>query len=359
MSDLRLFTPLSLGDLRLNNRIVMAPMTRNRASVDHIPTEHMALYYAQRASAGLIITEGTSPSINGEGYARIPGIWNEEQILGWRKVTEAVHDRGGKIFVQLMHTGRISHRLNMHEGALIVAPSEVRAKGNMRTDQEGGQAHPVPYAMTEGEVHDAVLEFVQAATNAITAGFDGVELHAANGYLIEQFIRPTTNQRTDAYGGTTEKYAHFALEVARQVAEAIGKDRVGIRLSPYGEMNDMPYQPEFDEIYRYLADQLGEYVTYIHLINASEGEGYTALRQYVRQVFPGILILNRSYTKERAEEDLQNGAADLISFGTPFIANPDLPERFEQEAPLAEGDPSTFYSPGEKGYTDYPKLDEE
>ncbi|PKK38093.1 alkene reductase [Siphonobacter sp. SORGH_AS_0500] len=357
MPESQLFSTAQLGAIELSNRIVMSPMTRSRATVDHVPTEAMAVYYAQRASAGLIITEGTGPSINGTGYARIPGIWNEEQILAWRTVTEAVHDRDGKIFLQLMHTGRASHALNMPEGGLIVAPSAIQAKGSIQTDQEGLQAFAVPNEMTEGEIQDAIKEFVQAATNAITAGFDGVELHGANGYLIEEFIRPSSNKRTDAYGGSTENYARFLLEVAKEIAEVIGKDRLGVKLSPYGEGNDMPYDQSYDEIYKYLADQLTEHVTYVHLI--SKGEETQALESYFRQHFNGTLILNGGYTKEKAEEDIAKNNADLISFGQLFIANPDLPERFLQNAPLAEADPTTFYTPGEKGYTDYPKMDEE
>ncbi len=357
MPELKLFSTAQLGATDLTNRMVMGPMTRSRATVDHVPTEAMALYYAQRASAGLIITEGTSPSINGCGYSRIPGIWNEDQILAWRTVTDAVHDREGKIFVQLMHTGRASHPLNMPEGGLIIAPSAIRAKGNVQTDQESLQAFPIPDEMTEGEIQDAIKEFVQAATNAITAGFDGVELHGANGYLIEEFIRPSSNKRTDAYGGSTENYARFLLEVSSEIAEAIGKDRLGVKLSPYGEGNDMPYDKAYDEIYKYLADKLTDKVTYVHLI--SQEEKTQEIETYFRQHFKGTLLLNGGYTKEKAEKDLIENKADLISFAQLFIANPDLPERFLQNAPLAEADPATFYTPGEKGYTDYPKIDEE
>lgn len=352
-----LFSTAPLGAIELNNRIVMSPMTRSRATVNHVPTEAVAVYYAQRASAGLIITEGTSPSINGCGYARIPGLWNEEQILAWRKVTDAVHERGGKIFVQLMHTGRASHALNMPEGGLIVAPSAIQAKGTIQTDQEGLQGYPVPEEMTAGEIQDAVKEFVQAATNAITAGFDGVELHGANGYLIEEFLRPSSNTRTDAYGGSTENHARFLLEVAQEVADVIGRDRLGVKLAPYGENNDMPYDPAYDVIYTHLADHLSDKVTYVHLI--SKGEETQELETYFRQHFSGTLILNGGYTKEKAEADVTEEKADLISFGQLFIANPDLPERFLQNAPLAKPDPSTFYTPGEKGYIDYPRLDEE
>ncbi|MBO9638394.1 MAG: alkene reductase [Siphonobacter aquaeclarae] len=361
MRSSRLFAPAQLGNLTLSNHIVMAPMTRSRATALHVPTDEIATYYAQRASAGLLITEGASPSPNGEGYARIPGIWNEAQIKGWRKVTDAVHAKGGKIFIQLMHTGRIGHALNLTNGGEVLAPSAVKAEGAIYTDQEGMKDHPVPRAMTTEEVQDAVQEFVQAAINAVTAGFDGVEIHGANGYLIEQFIRPTTNQRTDQYGGTTENYARFALEIAERTAAAIGKDKTGIRLSPYGVASDMPYQPEFDSIYAYLAEKLGDYVTYVHLVDHS-ALGAPAvpdsIKQLFRETYTGTLILSGGYTKETAEADLESGKADLIAIGRPFISNPDLVERLQQGAALSDPDPDTFYTPGEKGYTDYPVLEE-
>lgn len=360
MSSL-LFAPAQLGNLTLSNHIVMAPMTRSRATALHVPTDEIATYYAQRASAGLLITEGASPSPNGEGYARIPGIWNDAQIKGWRKVTDAVHAKGGKIFIQLMHTGRIGHALNLTNGGEVIAPSAVKAEGAIYTDQEGMKEHPEPRAMTTDEVQDTIQEFVQAAINAVTAGFDGVEIHGANGYLIEQFIRPTTNHRTDAYGGSTENFARFALEVAQKTAAAIGKDKTGIRLSPYGVASDMPYQPEFDDIYAYLAENLSDYVTYVHLVDHS-AMGAPAvpdtIKNLFRHAYKGTLILSGGYTRETAEADLETGKGDLIAFGRPFISNPDLVERLQLEAPFNEADPSTFYSPGEKGYTDYPVLEE-
>lgn len=340
----------------------MAPMTRSRA-IGNIPNDLMATYYQQRAGAGLIITEGTSPSPNGLGYSRIPGIFNQEQVEGWRKVTEAVHEKDAKIFIQLMHTGRVSHPLNMPEGAQLIAPSAVVAKGDMWTDQEAMQPHPTPRAMTSNEINESLQEFVTAAKNAIEAGFDGVELHSANGYLLEQFLNPGTNQRADAYGGSVEKRARFVLEVAAAVAEAIGKEKVGIRLSPYSVFNDMPLYEETDQTYQYLASELNKLgLAYVHLINyttAGDPAALKALVQEIRNSFKNTLILSAGYTQERAEKDLQSGLADLVAFARFFISNPDLVERFKTGAELAEPDVNTFYSPDEKGYIDYPTFQEQ
>jgi len=240
-----LFSETVLGPLKLQNRLVMCPLTRNRA-IDNIPNALMAQYYAQRASVGLIITEGTSPSPNGLGYPRIPGIFSAAQVAGCKPITEAVHAKGAKIFIQFMHCGRIAHVLNLPAGARVLGPSAVAAAGEMYTDAEGMKPHPVPQAMTEADIKTAIEEFSQAAKNAVAAGFDGIELHSANGYLLEQFIRPNSNQRTDRYGGSIENRARFVLEVAEAVIGAIGKDRVGIRLSPFGVFNDMPLYAEND-----------------------------------------------------------------------------------------------------------------
>ena len=357
-----LLSPYKKSGLSLKNKVVMAPMTRSRA-INNIPNDLMATYYQQRAGAGLIITEGTSPSPNGLGYARIPGIYSQEQVEGWRKTTEAVHEKGAKIFVQLMHTGRVSHPLNMPQGAKILAPSAVVAKGDMWTDQEGMQPQPAPRAFTLTELRETIQEFVNAAKNAVKAGFDGVELHAANGYLLEQFLNPATNQRTDEYGGSVENRARFILEIAAAVTEAIGKEKVGIRLSPYGVFNDMPHYNEIDQTYQYLTKELDKLgLTYIHLINFTTMDDPTKLQKLVKDIrnsFKNTLILCGGYTQERAEKDLQNNQADLIAFGRPFISNPDLVERFETGAELVQPDPNTFYSADEKGYIDYPTLQEQ
>ncbi|KAB7726118.1 alkene reductase [Rudanella paleaurantiibacter] len=357
----KLFAPAQLGGLTLSNPIVMAPMTRNRATAGHDVTDIMATYYEQRASAGLLITEGVAPSPNGNGYARVPGLYTPEQVAGWKAVTAAVHAKGGRIFAQLMHTGRVGHPVNMHAGGQVLAPSAIAAAGQIYTDEQGMLDHPTPRAFTTEEVKATVQEFVTAAQNAIEAGFDGVELHGANGYLIEQFLRPTSNTRTDEYGGSVENYARFALEVAEGVSAAIGKEKVGIRLSPYGVFNDMPYSPEYDAIYTYLAEKLNDYVVYVHLVDhASMGAPAVApeIVAQIRQLYTGTLILSGGYTAQTAEEALESGRADLVAFGRPFIANPDLVERFKAGADLNQPDFSTFYTPGEKGYTDYPVLAE-
>jgi N-ethylmaleimide reductase len=355
----KLFGHFEGHGLTLRNHIVMAPMTRSRA-IGNIPNELMVEYYSQRSGAGLIITEGTAPSPDGLGYARIPGIFSKEQVAGWKAVTDAVHNNGGKIFIQLMHTGRISHPANMPSGAKVVSASAIQAAGEMWTDSEGMQPHPVPHALSITEINETVAAFVSAAKNAIDAGFDGVELHGANGYLIEQFIRPTSNTRIDQYGGNTENYARFALEVCKAVAEAIGKEKTAIRLSPYGVFNDMPYDSEMDAIYMYLVKELNKLgVLYIHLVDHSSmgaPKVPQAIKASIRKAFNRILILSGGYNADLAEKDLNAGNADLIAFGRPFIANPDLVDKYRNGLSLITPDFNTFYTPGEKGYTDYPKA---
>lgn len=354
----RLFSEYRLGDVNLHNRIVMSPMTRSRA-IDNLPNDLMRTYYQQRASAGLIITEGTSPSPNGLGYPRIPGIFSEAQVEAWKPVTEAVHEQGGSIFMQLMHTGRISHPLNLPEGARVLAPSAVAAAEQMFTDAEGMQPLPVPEAMTADDIRTAIDEYVQAAHNAVAAGFDGIELHGANGYLLEQFIRPNTNQRDDDYGGSIENRARFVLEVVEAITDAIDHHKVGIRLSPYGVFNDMPLYDEMEADYTYLAQELDSLdVVYVHLVDHSAmgaPEVPASIKEVFRNEYCGTLILSGGYDAERAEKDLPS-KADLIAVGRPFLANPDLPERWKTNAQLNEPDYDTFYTPGEKGYTDYPAL---
>jgi N-ethylmaleimide reductase len=358
MSDSLLFSPFTLGSRALRNRLVMSPMTRSRASHGGVPNALMAEYYGQRAGAGLIVTEGTSPSPNGIGYPRIPGLWSQEQVAGWHLVTDAVHARGGTIFVQLMHTGRIGHPLNLPAGGEILAPSAVQAEGQMHTDAEGSQPYPMPRAMTEAEVRAAVDEHVTAARNAMAAGFDGVELHGANGYLIEQFLSPQTNQRTDAWGGSLEKRRRFAIEVARAVTGAIGGERVGIRLSPYGANADMKPYPEIDETYGALAPELAAAaLQYIHVVDHSAMGAPPvpeALKLTLRRLWPRTFILAGGFDRARAEAALAERRADLIAFGRPFLANPDLVARFTRDLPLNAPDFPTFYTPGPAGYTDYP-----
>jgi N-ethylmaleimide reductase len=359
MSD-TLLLPYNSGLLELKNRTVMAPMTRSRATSDNIPVDIMAEYYRQRADAGLIITEGTSPSPNGLGYSCIPGIFNKKQVEGWRKITNAVHEKGGKIFVQLMHTGRIGHPLNLPEGAEVLAPSAVLASGQMYTVQGGMKDHPEPRAFTTEEVISTISEFINAAKNAVEAGFDGVELHGANGYLIEQFINPGTNTRTDQYGGSIENRSRFLLEIVEQLVNAVGKNKVGVRFSPYGAFNDMPRYDEVDETYTYLAEKLNELeILYIHVLDHSPGNNLPEIiniKNVIRSRFQNILIFCGGFDHHKAENELKKGIADLIAFGVPFLSNPDLVERMKTGAELNPPDYTTFYTPGEKGYTDYPFL---
>ncbi|MEM8526593.1 MAG: alkene reductase [Bacteroidota bacterium] len=357
-----LFDAYEIGSTSLKNRIVMAPLTRCRATADHIPTDLMATYYSQRAGAGLIITEGTAPSPNGAGYARIPGIYNQEQTAAWKKVTDAVHEANGKIFLQLMHTGRVSHKANMPENARVLAPSAIELEETkMYVDGEGELPTTAPKAMSSEEITATINEYVKAAQNAIKAGFDGVEVHGANGYLIEQFISPTSNQRSDEYGGSIEARCKFAIEVAQRVSDAIGKERVGIRLSPYGVMNEVGFEEAVEETFVYLAKQLREIgLTYIHIADhESMGapEVPNSIKEKIAQHFGGTIILSGGYNREQANQDLENKLGHLVAFGRPYIANPDLALRLEHDEVLAQPDPDYFYTPGEKGYTDYAILE--
>ena len=360
MKKYKLFNSIKVGVIEMRNRIVMAPMTRCRA-IGNFPNELMARYYQQRATAGLIITEGTSPSPNGLGYARIPGIFNEAQTLGWKKVTSAVHQRGGKIIIQLMHTGRISHVLNMPKGTQIEAPSAIRAAGQMWTDAKGMQYYPTPKEMTAEDIVSTHAEYVTAAKNAIEAGFDGVELHGANGYLLEEFLSPATNVRNDKYDGSIENRCRFVIEVATAVAAAIGKGRTGIRLSPYGVAGDMPNYPEIDATYDYLSKELNKLgIAYIHLVDHSAMGAPIVpveIKKLIRKNFKNTIIICGGYDKESAEADLDSGLCDLIAFGRPFINNPDLVERMEHNQELSQNlKTDLFYSADEKGYTDYPNF---
>jgi N-ethylmaleimide reductase len=358
------FEPAKLGPLTFANHLVMAPMTRSRA-LGNVPNELMAEYYRQRATAGLIITEGVSPSADGLGYARIPGLFNQEHVTNWQRITETVHHHGGHMFVQLMHAGRVFHPLNLPEGAQGIAPSAVAAAGQMWTDQQQMQDQPAPRAIAPEELARVRDEFVQSAKLALEAGFDGVELHGANGYLLEQFLNPASNQRTDEYGGSVQNRARFVLEVTKAVAEAIGSERTGIRLSPWGVFNDQPNYPEIDETYAYLAGELQKIgVVYLHLVD-HQSMGAPAVPAHVvpliREKFTNTLILSGGYNTVAQIDAALAGAADLIAIGRPFISNPDLVERLQKGLPLAEADQATFYAPGPggfaDGYTDYPTAD--
>lgn len=360
MKEQIIFSPLQLGSLQLANRIAMAPMTRCRA-IGNIPNDLMAEYYQQRNAAGLLITEGTSPAPEGLGYARIPGIFSEEQVAGWKKVTDAAHAGGAKISIQLMHTGRISHPYNMPEGTRVLAPSAVKPKGQMWTDSAMMQDFPEPEAMTAEDLERTKQAYVHAARNAMAAGFDFVELHGANGYLLEQFLSPFSNIRTDQYGGSIENRCRFVLETAEAVANAIGRERTGIRLSPYGVASDMPHYPEIEATYDYLSRSLNTLgIGYIHLVDHSAMGAPVVpdrIRELIRKNFNQTLILSGGYTLERAESDLAAHKADLIAFGRPFINNPDLVNRFRNELPLNQDlKTDLFYAAGPEGYTDYPVI---
>ncbi|MDC7690968.1 alkene reductase [Vogesella indigofera] len=351
-----LFTPTRLGSLSLKNRIVMAPLTRSRA-IGNLPNELMEQYYRLRAEAGLIITEGTSPSPNGLGYARIPGLFNAEQVQGWRRVTDGVHQAGGRIFVQLMHTGRVSHHANMPAGASVLAPSALAVPGEMWTDSDGMQPHPVPREMSEADIAHSIAEYAASAKLAIAAGFDGVELHAANGYLIDQFLNTASNQRHDRWGGLVENRIRFAVEVARATVAAIGAERVGMRISPYGVFNAQLPDAEMDEVYLRLIDELNALgLLYIHIVDHSAmgaPEVSPELKARLRAAFNGQYILSGGYDVARADADLDAQRGDLVAFGRPFISNPDLVAKLKSEQQLVAPDFATFYTPGAEGYTDY------
>jgi len=357
---MKLFDSYKLGDLKLSNRMVMAPMTRSRA-ISNIPNELMAEYYSQRATAGLIITEGIAPSANGLGYPRIPGLYTKDQLEGWKQVTKAVHDAGGKILAQLMHTGRASHPDNMEENTEIVAPSAVGLSGEMWTDQNGMQSYPVPKEMTLDDIHQAIEEYKVAADNAIKSGFDGVEIHGANGYLVDQFINTASNKRTDNYGGSKEKRARFAIEVAKAVSEKIGSDKTGIRFSPYGVFNDQEIFDGIDDTFEYLAREMGKLnLLYIHIVDHSSmgaPEVPLLVKTKMKSAFNGVVIASGGRDAEKAEKALESGEGELVAFGRSFLANPDLPYRFKNNLGLNSPDFDTFYTPGEKGYTDYPAVE--
>ncbi len=352
----KLLTPYTKGNLNFKNHLVMAPMTRSRA-IGNLPNDLMAEYYGQRNGAGLIITEGVAPAPEGLGYPRIPGVFTQAQVEGWKATANAVHKGGSKIFMQLMHTGRIGHGDNVGEGVKVMGPSAVKAAGQIYSDTSGMVDHHEPEAFTTSQVKEVIESYVTAAKNAVEAGFDGVELHGANGYLIEQFLNPNVNHRTDEYGGSIANRAKFALEIAAKTAVAIGKEKVGIRFSPFNTYNDQqPYATEeVFETYTYLAAELNKLeIAYIH-INLNPAIT-NELLQAIRANYQGTLILCGGFTPETAEQKLTEGVADLIAFGALYLANPDLDKRIAAKAAFNSPDFSTAFMPGPKGYTDYPTL---
>jgi len=351
-----LLTPYHKGPLQLKNHLVMAPMTRSRA-IGNMPNELMVDYYAQRSGAGLIVTEGTAPSPDALGYSRIPGIFSKEQTKAWKAITAAVHAAGSKIFLQLMHTGRIGHPANLPAGARLVGASVIKAAGEIWTDALGKQAYPEPEALTDEEVKTVIAEHVNAARNAMDAGFDGVELHGANGYLIEQFLNPHVNNRTDSWGGSIRNRARLPIMIVQEIAAAIGAGKVGVRFSPYSTLGDLPPYNEQDvhDTYTLLATELSNTgIAYLHI-------GVSAVIPQktfdaVRHAFKGTIILCNGLTPETALEALNAGFADLVAFGRAFLANPDLDKRIAGGAILNQPDFNTLYTPGPVGYTDYAVL---
>lgn len=351
-----LFSPGSLGDVELSNRIVMAPMTRSRAGEGDVPTALTVEYYRQRATAGLIVTEGAQPSANGKGYCRTPGIHTPEQVAAWRQVVEAVHEEGGRIALQIMHCGRIAHPDNQLPGAEIVAPSAVQARGQIYTDTAGMQDHGMPRALETAEIPGVIEEYRQATINAFEAGFDAVELHCTSGYLPAQFLSTGTNQRTDQYGGSVANRIRFVVEVLEAMGSVAGAGRVGMRICPGNPFNDLQ-DDDPRETFAALLDAVRPMgLAWLHVIRLPRGPvDNLAL---AREHFGGPLIINESYSRDEADAAIQAGEATAVSFGRPFIANPDLVERFRRNAPLADFDLATLYTPGSKGYIDYPALED-
>jgi len=363
MTD-NIFSPYNLGDLTLPNRMVMAPMTRNRADENGVPRPMMATYYAQRATAGLIVTEATQVSPRANGYMFTPGIHTEDQARGWESVTEAVHLAGGRIFLQLWHTGRVSHPLLQPDGTDPVAPSAIRADTMVFTPN-GFEPAAVPRELSLSEIPAIVGEFGRAARLAKAAGFDGVEIHGANGYLLDQFLKDGTNRRTDAYGGDISSRLRFVLDVTREVVAVWGPGKVGLRISPLGIFNDM-HDSNPHALFSELAKALNAAdLAFLHIVEPLPGhptfrsqEGEAPVAPALREIYNGTIIINGGYGKEQADQAIAEDDAELVSFGGPFLANPDLPERFRRNVPLNAPDLATFYGGDEKGYTDYPFLDQ-
>lgn len=352
-----LFSPVTLGSIALKNRIVMAPLTRNRAGEGGVPQDLNVTYYAQRATAGLIVTEATPISPMAHGYPALPGIYTEAQIAGWKKVTDAVHAKGGKIVIQLWHVGRISHP-SLIGGQTPIAPSAIKPAGKAFTYQ-GLQDYVTPRALEKNELPAIVNDYVIAAKNALNAGFDGVEIHAANGYLLDQFLRDGSNKRTDEYGGSVENRARLLMEVTEAVVKAIGADKTGVRLSPVNPFNDMQ-DSNPQAMFNYVADALNQFnLAYLHAVEGGiHGGGEAEPFDFAsfRKLFKGRYMANLSYDKAKGNAAIASGHADCVAYGVPFIANPDLVERFAKDAPLNTADANTFYGGTEIGYTDYPFL---
>ncbi len=362
MNNKPLLEKLTIGDIELNNRVVMAPMTRSRAdNQEKAPTDLHAKYYKQRASAGLIITEGSQISTKAVGYINTPGIYTQAQVDGWKKVTKAVHEKDGKIFIQLWHVGRISHP-DFHNGELPLAPSAINPHSKSFTPK-GFKETVTPKEMSLEEIQDTIRDFKMAGKNAMEAGFDGIEIHSSNGYLLHQFFSQTSNVRTDGYGGSIENRARILFEIIDALKEVMPENRIGVRLNPslhgiFGMTMDEESIPTFD----YIIEKLNEYnLAYLHLSEPFSDVSelpfaVTEIAKRYRSMYKGTLIINSDFDQEKGNRFILEGLADAVAFGKPYVSNPDLVERFSQDAPLQDWDQSTFYTPGEKGYTDYPKL---
>jgi len=354
-----IFEPYQLANHTLKNRIVMAPLTRCRAINGNLPNELMAVYYGQRAGAGLIIAEGTSPSPNGLGYTNIPGCFNNIQAEAWKNTTTAVHKNGGKIFLQLMHTGRVAHPNNLPDGAQVVGASAIKQENEISTYDLGKQPYPIPRALSTNEVYDTISEFKNSAKLAIDAGFDGIEIHCAHGYLPNQFISNETNIREDEFGGSIENRCKFVLEIAKQIIDKIGKDKTGIRISPFSWFEKSMGDELIQQTYTYLFSALNDLdLAYIHLsFMGEEKEKIYGIWDEARKLFKGTIIQAGDFTFESAVKTLDKNEADLIAFGRDYIANPDLVERFKNDWPLAERNKNGWYGNDAIGYTDYPTFD--
>ncbi len=349
-----LWSPVKIGKLDLKHRLGLAPMTRSRAKADGSPGDLAAEYYAQRASLGLLISEGTQPSDDGQGYTTTPGIYTDAHVKGWKNVTDAVRKAGGHLYIQLMHVGRVAHPDNTPHHRQPVAPSAIAPEGVQMFTPTGMQAAPTPRALTNEEVKQTVKDFAYAAKRAIEAGADGVEIHGANGYLVQQFFAPNANTRTDEYGGSIENRARFAIEVAKAVAAEIGPERTGIRLSPLGNSGGLAEGPEAPDLYRYLVAELNKLnLAYLHILHTGDEK----LVQDLRKLWTHPLLVNRpNATPENLDQDVKSGLADLVPVGKMALANPDLVARLQKKAPLNEANPATFFGGGAAGFTDYPAL---
>ena len=353
---MKLFQSINLNGVELSNRVVMAPLTRRRCTNDNDPVEMMTEYYSQRAGAGLIIAEGTSPSPNGVGYPNMPGLYTSNQLKLWQIITNAVHEKGGKIFLQIMHTGRVAHINNLPKGSNILAPSSIQHRGEVATYDLGKQPYSIPNEMTFEEIQSTIQEYVECSEMAVSAGFDGVEIHSAHGYLPNQFLNTSSNLRDDYYGGNEENRMRFLVEILEQCSASIGSNKVGLRVSPFSYADSNESESDICSIYKSLIRKLNSLdLAYLHLSHMGDKTKIKfELWKVIRKLYKGVIILCGDFTKDGAEKALKNGDADLIAFGRDFISNPDLVERMKNDWPIEKRDPTFWYTIGERGLTDYP-----